>query len=80
MARVNAFGYVERRTGSPGYRYHSTKAPWRNWWLVKCTGSAKNTYCGGITVKTIVFPQSMVGKRIRLKVEVIEDGIQSNQN
>jgi len=40
----------------------------REWWLVKF-----GTYSGCVTVGTITFPGKFVGKKVRFKVEVIED-------
>lgn len=57
MARVNGAGYVVRTT---------THRTIRNWWLVKAT-----PHCGGISINNIYFPSKMIGKRVRLKIEVI---------
>lgn len=43
----------------------------RNWWLIKLSGSSGQK--GYLDVGVVVFPPEFVGKRIRLKVEVIED-------
>ncbi len=68
MARVNAQGYVER--ASLGMRGKGRRGVWRDWWLVKAQTSG-NSYEGGLSIKPISLPQKYVGKRIRLKVEVL---------
>lgn len=65
MTRVNNGGYIEKRCG----RNSRGKREWRDWWLVKCC----NTNCGKIGFKTLIIPQKYVGKRVRFKIEVIED-------
>lgn len=75
-------GYVERRTTGTrshnktlgtGHRKSATEEAknWRDWWLLK-SDSSNTGYmsCG----KKICFRKAMAGKRVRLKVEVIEDG------
>ena len=44
---------------------------WRNWWLVKYQTNNKNI--GTIHLGTITIPEEYVGKRVRFKIEVIED-------
>lgn len=64
MARVNK-QYVERKTvGKRGSSKFDTPQNWRNWWLVTATK--------GISIGHIRLPKEYVGKRIRLRVEVIE--------
>jgi len=69
---MNSQGYIERRTtGRKGKKCKKDGMNWRNWWLIK------NYYEGSGSIAIlapIIFPENMVGKRIRLKVEVIEDG------
>ena len=53
-------GYVCRENS-----YH------RNWWLIKYKGNkVKN---GIVRIGYILFPLEMVGKRFRLKLEIIEE-------
>mgnify|MGYP001597424882 CR=1 FL=1 len=40
-----------------------------SWFLIKNAGPH---YYGELNVRTIVFPKELVGKRVRLKVEVIK--------
>ena len=61
MARVNSRNYVERKV--PTVKNSRCKAPWRDWWLGK--------YHSPITLKVNI-PTRLHGKRLRLKVEVIE--------
>jgi len=46
------------------------KNGYRNWFLIKYGSSNK----GNLNVGHITFQKELVGKRIRLKVEVIDDG------
>lgn len=48
-------------------KYGST----RDWWLVKPHSSGR---MGGALGIHFYYPKELVGKRIRVKVEVIEDG------
>jgi hypothetical protein len=61
LARYNTYS---SRTG-PKYRTV------RNWWLVKYVGNSP-----GIALKNVVLPKELLGKRVRLKVEIIEDDVQ----
>ena len=67
MAIVNTEGYVMRRTTKEG-RKTKMKA-YRNWWLVK----HKSAISGYIPIGYINLPKEMVGSRVRLKVEIMED-------
>jgi len=67
MAKVNAKGYVARKTcGGTGKRL---KSIYRDWFLIK-----HGTNAGIIPIGLISFPNHMIGKKVRLKVEVIEEG------
>jgi len=70
MTYVNEQGYLERSTKS-GRRNTNGKGTTRNWWLVKYAsgGSLK----GYIMFNGVFLPQSFIGKRVRFKVEVLED-------
>lgn len=70
MTTINSEGYLERITKSGKKNPHG-KSTKRNWWLVKCYGS----YTGKINPGMICFPKWMKNKRVRFKVEVIEDEI-----
>ena len=45
---------------------------YRDWWLVK-TQVGNNSFCGKVDISSIIFPQEFEGKRIRLKVELVDD-------
>lgn len=67
MMKVNNAGYLERQSvGSRG----CTKAKYRNWWMVKYRGGSNK---GFVRIGDLILPEKMVGKRIRLKLEVIDD-------
>ncbi len=68
MARVNNKGYIEIRTTS-NKNAKTDSSTWRDWWFVK----AKGQYSGEIGINGISFSKEMIGKKVRLKVEVIED-------
>ena len=69
MSRVNPQGYVERMSrGSRGNCSSDSKGKFRNWWFVKWGTKSLETYIGKIT-----FPKEYAGKRIRLKVEIVDD-------
>ena len=63
MSKVNSYGYIERT--------RTRELNGRNWWLVKATASGS----GYITLNHsgVSFPSWYIGKRIRIKVEVIDD-------
>lgn len=62
--------YVCRRTSSNRTgRLHKSQT-YRDWWLIK-----NDTYINF----SIMFPDELIGKRIRLKVEVIEDEEEENR-
>lgn len=60
MPTINKQGYLVRRSGRSNYR---------NWWLVKW----KDTSCGFVPMSLISIPKRYIGKRIRFKLEVIDD-------
>lgn len=57
---MNDKGYLERRTSKNCYR---------NWWLVKASTVGYN---GVINKLSVNLPKKYVGKRVMIKVEVIE--------
>ena len=68
------------RKGSNGSLYVCRKKSkgnqitnYRDWWFVKYCGHVKQK-CGVIVLGTVTIPRELVGKRIRFKVEVIDDG------
>jgi hypothetical protein len=61
MVRVNGCGYLERRVARFKYR---------NVWLVKATERSSGV---AYLSHAVSFPESWIGKRIRFKVEVVDD-------
>lgn len=59
MVIVNDKGYMERKADG---------RETRNWWLVKQHGNYAR-----IPLRTVTLPDEYLGKRIRIKVEVIEE-------
>ena len=66
MPYINKQGYLERKTRA-GVGHGSSKGSVREWWLVKFVGDVAQ-----IHLDKVNFPLDMAGKRIRLKVEVLE--------
>lgn len=66
MARVNSRGYLERIT----YGNSKVCTNWRDWWLVKPFSSSLR---GKINLREIYLPPQYIGKRIRFKIEVLDD-------
>lgn len=67
MARVNSYGYVERRQGKVSNGKHRFKT-FINWFFVK----HQNERSGYSYIGRLYFPQKYLGKKIRLKVEIKE--------
>jgi hypothetical protein len=81
---VDDYGYVRHQTTAKvRNRRHVTKTgeerrdrqgemakSSRNWWLIKSNTASEKGY---LAIKYIVFPPKYVGKRVRLKVEIVED-------
>lgn len=61
--RINNDGYLERK---PLYRCENPL--YKDWWLIKAKGQAGVLYVSG---KTIYLPKEYIGKRIRIKLEII---------
>lgn len=68
--------YVCRITSSNHAGRRKQKNPsgknrtYRNWFLIKFNGTKGSS--GRLTVKTLTFPKEFIGKRIRLKVDVLK--------
>jgi len=60
MTQIDSNDYVERRT---------TRKTTRNWWLIKCNSSNRGYVC----LNRIFFPKEMIGKKVRFKMEIMED-------
>lgn len=69
MVYINNQRYLERTTHG-GKRNGNGKGTVRNWWLLKLNNK---TGSSSLNIGSIHYPSHWVGKRIRLKVEVLED-------
>ena len=69
MATIDENGYVTvtKSSGKPS----NAKGSKRNWWLVHYNDPRKTTFT--LNVPILRIPEKYQGKRIRLKIEVIED-------
>jgi len=72
MARINKEGYLERkRVGNRGKSKSKIwdKKKWRDWWLVKSNNTGSR---GVINLTTIMLPKEYIGKKIKIKFEIIK--------
>ena len=67
---MNEEGYLQRVSKSAGKPTNS-KGYLRDWWLIKA-GSSDSAQ-GIISFKTIRFPNRLTGKRVRIKIELMDD-------
>ncbi len=69
--RINEYGYVEKRVVG---RRGNEPASWRNWWLLGSnnTGTRKGCY-GRLYLGTLTFPERYIGKKVRFKIEILEE-------
>lgn len=67
MTYINEAGYLERKTNSK--KNPHSQATYRNWWLIKATERGM----GYLTIRGIYFPKEWVGKRVRFKIEEVEE-------
>lgn len=72
MVYVNEEGYLERSTRS-GRNSHG-KGVKRDWWMIKHTSSPNLGHLNLENKIAIKVPNKYVGKRVRFKLEVVEDG------
>ncbi len=68
MARINDKGYLERRSPGSGKLTRQNNT-WRDWWLVKYSDNNQ----GKIELHNITISAKYVGKRVRFKIEVVEE-------
>lgn len=47
---------------------------YRDWWLVKISGTNGVVFFGGLV--TVVLPSQFIGKKVRFRLEVIEDEVE----
>ena len=73
MTGVNEAGYIARG------RHISLqkKKPERDWWLIKCHPSKvlKDFDEGRVYLGIIHLPEKYIGKRVRLKVEILNEEV-----
>ena len=63
--------YVARvRNGNRGGDNRKRKH-YRNWYMVKFNSSLKS---GVVEIGGVYFPKPFIGKRVRFKIEIVEDG------
>lgn len=81
MSRVNSEGFIERlvklgckKSHTDGFckRIWKMNSGFRDWWLVKHSGS-KNNHSGNLNLGTVYLPAKYVGKKVRFKIEVLEE-------
>lgn len=68
---VNKDGYVMRKTsgGQASIGTRSKRRVWRDWWLLKHKSANRSE----LSIKYIVFPPEYIGKKIKIKIEIIND-------
>ena len=72
MVYINKQGYLERHTRG-GQKNPNSKGTTRAWWFIKARSERKANYCGYVF---LAFPREYVGKKVRFKIEFVEDGTQ----
>jgi len=65
--KINKNHYIEGKINVP--KNSNSRRIYRDWFLVQHI----NKYCVGVIMSRLHFPKHMLGKRVRFKVEVIED-------
>ena len=75
MARVNEEGYIERRTAGKNHqsRKKGGRVIWRDWWLIKHSVKGNKRSYGLFVIGSIALPKNYIGKKIRLKVEIVKE-------
>lgn len=70
MARMRKDGYLERRTSKGGSApKRSFNSIWRDWWLVK--HCKYNANIG--TLHNIKLPNEYIGKKVRIRIEILKE-------
>ena len=65
--KIDSEGYIERQTfAGKNARAKVTK---RNWWLIKPHGKTS----GVVGLRNVSFPENMVGKKVKFKLEIMEE-------
>lgn len=65
--RISKEGYLERQTG----RVSHIESGYRDWWAIRATIGRFGVLHLGKT--TICFPEEYVGKKVRFKIEVMDE-------
>lgn len=71
MTYINHMGYVERRTKTN--KGSNASASTRDWWLVKYACKDIKRKHGFVNMGNLKIPNWYVGKKVRFKIEVVED-------
>lgn len=74
--RLNENGYVQRSIQGSSGSATTSRAVQRNWWLVK--QASKNR--GVVVLGVIMLPPELIGKRVRFKLEVVEDATKTKDD
>ena len=69
MPKMNEMWYVDHNNGKRG-THPKLGSPSRTWFFVKASPTSET---GMIHLGDIHFPPSMRGKRVRIKIELLED-------
>ena len=69
---ANGNYYLCRTTSTNNRGKWADSKTLRNWWFVKYRSDSKNG-CQQINVGSISLPKELVGKKIRFKIEQVED-------
>ena len=69
MVRMNDNFYLERVPKGSKRNPTAARKDAREWWLVKPNNSVSMK--GQLQLTPIVFPKHMIGKRIRIKIEIV---------
>ena len=67
MPIINRFGYLERRTAGSSKK---GERHFKDWWGVRDYVYRKR---GFIDLYRVYFPKKFIGKRVKIKVEVLND-------
>jgi len=71
MARINNQGYVEKSVSGAG-RGKYRKAIYREWFFVTAKENGKGDLIGKGFNLTFNLPKRYIGKKIRIKIEIVE--------
>jgi len=72
MATIDEHGYLIRKVQCKGKNCNSSGTT-RNWWLIKEYFNRKRNHIFASIILSIRIPEKYIGKKVRFKIEVIED-------